>query len=112
MRSNVLAAFALAVMVAACGSNKGGGGGTGGTGGGGTGGSGGGGTGGTGGGSGGGGDMALPPGQIQTNLMTTHYSIPAGQEFYWCKEIAMTSDVYLTQIIPISPLGVHHEVLA
>src|SRR2546430_375731 len=36
MRSNVLAAFALAVMVAACGSNKGGGGGTGGTGGGGT----------------------------------------------------------------------------
>ena len=112
MRSNVLAAFALAVMMAACGSNKGGGGGTGGTGGGGTGGSGGGGTGGSGGGTGGGGDMALPPGQMQTNLMTTHYSIPAGQEFYWCKEIPMAADTYLTQIIPISPLGVHHEVLA
>jgi hypothetical protein len=113
MRSNVLAAFALAALVAACGgSNNGGGGGTGGTGGGGTGGTGGGGgTGGSGGGSGGG-DMALPPGQTQTRLMQTHYSIPAGQEFYWCKEIAIAGDLALTQIIPVSPLGVHHEVLA
>ncbi len=108
MRSNVLLAIALGFLTAACGANNRGGGGGGGNGG-----TGGGGSGGSGGGSGsGGGDMGLPPGSTATRLLQTHYSIPAGQEFYWCKEIPVANDMYLTEIIPVSPLGVHHEVLA
>jgi hypothetical protein len=112
MRSNVLVAIALSVLAVGCGgTNAGGGGGAGGTGGGGSGGTGGtGGSGSSGGTGGSGGGGGVTPGT--TRLLQTHYSIPAGQEFYWCKEIAMTADTYLTQIIPVSPLGVHHEVLA
>ena len=114
MRSNVLVAFVLAVMVGGCGaSNHGGGGGTGGTGGGGTGGTGGGGgTGGSGGGGSGGGDMALPPGTTMTRFIETQFTIPAGKEFYWCKEIMVPNDLAIVEIIPVSPLGVHHEVMA
>lgn len=112
MRSNVLALL-LAVVVGGCGgSNNGGGGGSGGTGGGGSGG-----TGGSGGGSGGSGgsggaDMALPPGTTMTRFIETQFSIPSGQEFYWCKEITVPSDLAIVEIIPVSPLGVHHEVMA
>jgi len=116
MRSNVLVALALAVLVVGCGgSNNGGGGGSGGTGGGG----GSGGTGGTGGGGGGtggtggsGGGGMIPPGTTMSRFIETSFSIPAGQEFYWCKEITVPNDLAIVEIIPVSPLGVHHEVLA
>lgn len=113
MRVNLLGVLMLGFCIAGCGgkSPAGGGGGAGGTGGGGTGGTGGG--GGTGGSGGtGGGDMALPPGTTMTRLIQTHYSIPAGQEFYWCDEIAVPNDLAIVEIIPTSPLGVHHEVFA
>src|SRR5439155_1871269 len=100
-------------LAVACGNKNGGGGGSGGTGGGGNGGTGGsGGIAGGGGGGTGGGDMALPPGTTMMRLVTSHYSIPPGKEFYQCEQITVPSDVYIVKVIPVSPLGVHHEVLA
>src|SRR5207237_6794251 len=69
--------------------------------------------GGGGGGTGGGNaDMALSPGTSMMRLVTSHYSIPPGKEFYQCEQITVPSDVYIIKIIPVSPLGVHHEVMA
>lgn len=47
-----------------------------------------------------------------TRFIQTHYSVAAGQEFYWCKEIMVPADLAIVEIIPVSPLGVHHEVMA
>jgi hypothetical protein len=114
MRANLCLLIALTACVGACSSNNNGGGGGGAGGNGGSGGAGGGGGIGMGGGggTGGGGDMALPPGTTMMRLVTSHYSIPPGKEFYQCEQITLPSDVYIVKVIPVSPLGVHHEVLA
>ncbi len=113
MRSNLCVLLALGLLAVGCGSNNAGGGGGGGGGNGGTGGGGGtGGSAGGGGGSGSGGDMALPAGTTMTRLIETHFSVDPGQEYYWCKEIAVPSDLAIVEVIPVSPLGVHHEVFA
>jgi hypothetical protein len=65
-------------------------------------------------GNGGGGnaDMALPPGTTQMQLISADYMLAAGTEDYWCQRMTVTSDIYIVQVTPVSPLGVHHEVLA
>jgi hypothetical protein len=65
-----------------------------------------------GGGGGMGGDMGLPPGTTMMRLVSSDYSIPSGNEFYQCQQVTLPNDIYVVKIIPISPLGVHHEVLA
>jgi hypothetical protein len=109
--------FAVVLIASACSAGgKSGVGGSGGSGGGGSGGVGG--AGGVGGGGGGGSggmggaDMATAPGTTMTRFIQTHYSIPAGQEFYWCDEVAVPNDLAIIKITPVSPLGVHHEVFA
>src|SRR5215468_985026 len=107
MRAHLWILAALVACAGACDSRNpgGGGGGNGGGGGGGNG-------GGGGGGGSGGGDMALPPNTTMMRLVTSHYVIPVGQEFYQCEQVTVPSDLYIVKVIPVSPLGVHHEVLA
>jgi hypothetical protein len=47
-----------------------------------------------------------------TRFIQSHYSIGPGQEGYWCQEIPVPNDMYIVKVIPVSPTGVHHEVLA
>jgi hypothetical protein len=65
-----------------------------------------------GGGTDGGGDMALPPGTTGMTLISSDYMIPTGQEFYQCQRMTVQQDMYLVKVTPVSPTGVHHEVLA
>jgi len=58
------------------------------------------------------GDMALPPGTMSIHLLAADYTIPVGDEFYQCTRINLPSDMHIISITPISPLGVHHQVLA
>ncbi len=115
MRSNVLAAFAVALLVAACGSNTGrgsggdGGGGTGGTGGGG-------GTGGTGGSGGGGGQPGLTDGGVPVGafyVTTGQYMVAASSETVMCSTIRLptTVDVDVTKIEATLTTGGHHLIM-
>ncbi|MDB4966018.1 MAG: hypothetical protein JWN44_1707 [Myxococcales bacterium] len=111
--SRIFCSFLLTACVGACSSSngQGGDGGSAGSGGGGGGGAGGG-SGGGGGGIGGGGDMALQPGTTMMRLVASNYTIPAGKEFYQCQHITVPNDLYIISITPVSPVGVHHEVVA
>ncbi len=113
MRSNVLVAFALALMLGGCGSNnRGGGGGSGGTGGGG----GSGGTGGTGGGGGGGGQPGLTDGGVPIGaffVTTGQYMVAAGSETVMCSTIRLPTsvDVDVTKIEATITTGGHHLIM-
>jgi hypothetical protein len=74
-----------------------------------------------GGGGGGGGDMGLPVmtgGDMtmrQRNnepLLTVNYTIPVGDEFYRCRRVTATEDIWIKSLTPTSPAGVHHQVFA
>jgi len=58
------------------------------------------------------GDMALPPGTMSMRLLASHYTIPMGEEFYQCQRINLPADMHIISLNPVSPLGVHHQVLA
>jgi hypothetical protein len=123
MRSNVLLAFALSIlMVGGCSSgNNTGGGGSGGTGGGGSGGvagggsggTGGGGSGGEGGGPGGGGvtDGGVPTGQFY--VTTGQYQVAAGSETVMCSTLRLPTsvDVDVTKIEATLTTGGHHLIM-
>ncbi len=58
-------------------------------------------------------DLAVA--QVETftsELISSEFTIPAGDEFYQCERIVATQDLYILDIKPISPTGVHHEVVA
>lgn len=57
-------------------------------------------------------DMALPPHTRMLRLIASDYDIPPGTERYQCQRITVDKDLYLLKVTPVSPLGVHHEVLA
>jgi hypothetical protein len=44
--------------------------------------------------------------------MDAEYEIDPGTEYYLCRRITLQSDIHIVRITPVSPLGVHHEVLA
>ena len=44
-------------------------------------------------------------------LVRSHYTIPAGTEFYQCEAVTVTEDLYVKRLTPIGPLGVHHTML-
>ena len=54
----------------------------------------------------------LPPNTKLLHLVSSDYTIPPGTEGYQCQRITVDRDLYILKITPISPLGVHHEVLA
>jgi len=54
----------------------------------------------------------LPPHTRLIHLISSDYSIPPGTEGYQCQRITADRDLYILKITPVSPLGVHHEVLA
>lgn len=58
------------------------------------------------------GDMALLPNTRMLHLVSSDYDIPPGSERYQCQRITVDKDLYILKITPVSPLGVHHEVLA
>src|SRR5690349_14889358 len=45
------------------------------------------------------------------HFITSHYTIPAGMEFYQCQRLTVDHDVYIHKITPVSGAGTHHEVL-
>lgn len=63
-------------------------------------------------GGGGSGDMALPPGATSERLISSDFMVAPGTEDYQCQRITMQKDVNIVRITPVSPLGVHHEVVA
>jgi hypothetical protein len=114
MRSNVLVAFALALLVGGCGSKNGGGGGGGGSGG--TGGSGGMGAGGTGGSGGGGSQPGLTDGGVPVGpffVTTGQYMVAGGSETVMCSTIRLPTsvDVDVTTIEATLTLGGHHLIM-
>jgi len=58
------------------------------------------------------GDMALPIGTTSMRLLASHYTIQPGDEFYQCQRINLPADMHIISVKPVSPLGVHHQVLA
>jgi hypothetical protein len=56
--------------------------------------------------------MAPPPGTTESQLISSDFSLPAGTEDYWCQRVTVKSDMYIVRVTPLSPVGVHHEVLA
>ncbi len=110
MRSNVLAVFALVLLVGGCGSKNGGGGG------GGNGGTGGGGSAGSGGGGGGGGQPGLTDGGVPIGdfyVTTGQYMVPAGSETVMCSTVRLPTsvDVDVTKIAATLTLGGHHLIM-
>jgi hypothetical protein len=61
---------------------------------------------------GGPGDLALPPHTRMIRLVSSTYDIPAGTENYQCQRVTIPQDMYILRITPVSPDGVHHEVVA
>jgi len=56
--------------------------------------------------------QALPPGTRLLRLVASDYNIKPGTEGYQCQRVTIPSDLYILKITPVSPNGVHHEVLA
>mgnify|MGYP002137584815 CR=1 FL=1 len=56
--------------------------------------------------------QALPPGTRMLRLVASDYNIKPGTEGYQCQRVTIPSDLYILKITPVSPNGVHHEVLA
>lgn len=54
----------------------------------------------------------LPPHTRLIHLISSDYNIPPGSERYQCQRITADRDLYILKITPVSPSGVHHEVLA
>lgn len=54
----------------------------------------------------------LPPHTRLLHLISSDYTIPPGSERYQCQRITADKDLYILKVTPVSPLGVHHEVLA
>jgi hypothetical protein len=45
-------------------------------------------------------------------LLTVNYTIPVGEEFYQCRRVTATEDIWIKSVTPTSPPGVHHQVFA
>jgi hypothetical protein len=45
-------------------------------------------------------------------LISSDFMLAPGTEMYQCQRLTVQQDMYLVQITPLSPMGVHHEVLA
>lgn len=54
----------------------------------------------------------LPPGTRVMRLIASDFNIKPGTEGYQCQRVTIPSDIYILKITPVSPTGVHHEVLA
>ena len=52
-----------------------------------------------------------PPTDGYTQLISGDWSLPMGTETYRCVRVTATSDMWVTAIHPIAPLGTHHTVL-
>jgi Copper type II ascorbate-dependent monooxygenase, C-terminal domain len=53
-----------------------------------------------------------PPGSTTVRLVSSTYSLNAGEEFYQCQRLTLPDAVNVLKITPVSPTGVHHEVFA
>lgn len=60
----------------------------------------------------GGGGGGPDAGVTATRLITATYTIPVGDELYWCERITTTEDLYITRITPVDGSGTHHQVFA
>src|SRR4051812_11124155 len=58
------------------------------------------------------GDLALPPGQMTMRLISSTFTLAPGTETYQCERLTIPDDMYIVRITPVSPVGVHHEVMA
>jgi len=45
-------------------------------------------------------------------LLTVGFTVPVGQEFYRCRRVTTTEDIWIKSLTPTSPAGVHHQVFA
>jgi hypothetical protein len=45
-------------------------------------------------------------------LLTVNYVIAPGEEFYRCRRVTTTEDIWIKSLTPTSPAGVHHQVFA
>jgi hypothetical protein len=52
-----------------------------------------------------------PPGVART-LITAHYELEPGDEYYICERITLDEDLLVTQFKPIDGPGTHHTILA
>ncbi|MGZ7022996.1 MAG: monooxygenase [Ilumatobacteraceae bacterium] len=57
---------------------------------------------------------SLPPGDApgSLRLVSSDYTLAAGQEIYICKRVTMKEDVWIHAITPVDGVGTHHELLA
>src|SRR3569832_1531035 len=53
-----------------------------------------------------------PPGTHWLRLVTSDYDLKSGSEGYQCQRVTVPQDLYILKITPVSPMGVHHVVLA
>jgi hypothetical protein len=64
----------------------------------------------------GGGDMGtsvdMPPGTMTMRLIASTFSLAPGVEKYQCERLTLPADLHIVRVTPVSPNGVHHEVLA
>lgn len=54
----------------------------------------------------------LPPGTRVMRLVASDFDIKPGTEGYQCQRVTIPNDIYILRITPVSPTGIHHEVLA
>jgi len=56
----------------------------------------------------------FPPGDAPgtERLVSSDYTLAAGQEIYTCKRVTMTTDVWIHSITPVNGIGTHHQLLA
>src|SRR5258705_4486216 len=59
---------------------------------------------------GGGGDDGIPTGFVP--LVGGDWTMPVGQEGYYCVRATVTEDMYVHGFRPIAPNGTHHTALA
>jgi hypothetical protein len=57
-------------------------------------------------------DLAPPPGTQLRDLIESDFSLSPGDEYYQCQRVTLKEDVFIVRMTPVSPLGVHHQVLA
>lgn len=55
---------------------------------------------------------AADAGPVVNDRFTLPYTIAAGDEFYLCKRVTVTEDLWIRAITPIDGVGTHHQVLA
>jgi hypothetical protein len=49
---------------------------------------------------------------MRMRLLESSYTIGAGKEFYQCQRVTLPADTHIVGFYPVSPTGVHHQVLA